>query len=127
MTENTARAAVERYVEAYNAQDWTALEQVFAPDLHFEHVGRGFSFETSGELIATLKAFASDYLPDRAFGEATRMNVAGDTVYREHLWSGTLAVDLEGFGKAGDRIADRLCAVFTVNADGRIGEYLDYG
>ena len=32
-------AVVERYVEAYNAQDWTALEEVFAPDLHFEHVG----------------------------------------------------------------------------------------
>ena len=120
-------AVVERYVEAYNAQDWAALEEVFAPDLHFEHVGRGFSFDTSAELIATLKTFAAEYLPDRSFGEATRRSVDGSTVYREHLWSGTLATDLEGFGKAGDRIADRLCAVFTVNGDGRIAEYLDYG
>ena len=120
-------AVVERYVEAYNAQDWTALEEVFAPDLHFEHVGRGFSFDTSAELIATLKTFAAEYLPDRSFGEATRRSVDGNTVYREHLWSGTLATDLEGFGTAGDRIADRLCAVFTVNGDGRIAEYLDYG
>ncbi len=122
-----AGAVVARYVEAYNAQDWAALEEVFAPDLHFEHVGRGYVFESSADLIATLKAFASEYLPDRSFGDATRTSVAGNTVYREHLWSGTLATDLEGFGKAGDRIADRLCAVFTVNGDGRIAEYLDYG
>jgi hypothetical protein len=119
-------AVVERYVEAYNAQDWAALEEVFAPDLHFEHVGRGFAFDSSADLIATLKTFAADYLPDRAFGEATRRTVDGDTVVREHLWSGTLATDLEGFGKKGDAIADRLCAVFTV-AGGRIVEYLDYG
>lgn len=122
-----AAAAVERYVDAYNSQDRAALEEVFAPDLHFEHVGKGFAFDTSAELIATLKVFAADYLPDRTFGTATRTSVAGDTVYREHLWSGTLATDLDGFGKKGDQIADRLCAVFTVGSDGRIVEYLDYG
>jgi steroid delta-isomerase-like uncharacterized protein len=120
-------AAVERYVDAYNSKDWAALEEVFAPDLHFEHVGRGFMFDTAAELVATLKVFATDYLPDRTFGAATRRTVDGDTVIREHLWSGTLATDLEGFGKAGDQIADRLCAVFTVGSDGRIVEYLDYG
>jgi steroid delta-isomerase-like uncharacterized protein len=122
-----AAAAVERYVDAYNAQDWAVLEEVFAPDLHFEHVGRGFAFDTSAELIATLKVFASEYLPDRAFSAAIRRNAAGNTVYREHMWTGTLATDLEGFGKKGDSVDSRLCAVFTVNAEGRIVEYLDYG
>lgn len=50
-----AAAAVERYVAACNAQDWAVLEEVFAPDLHFEHVSKGFTFDTSAELIATLK------------------------------------------------------------------------
>jgi hypothetical protein len=127
MTDTDPGAVVERFVAAYNDFDFDAMSDALAPDLHFEHVGRGFVFETRDELIGALRTFAAEYLPDRAFGEATRVSVAGSTVYREHLWSGTLAVDLPGFGKKGDAISDRLCAVYTVGAEGTITEYLDYG
>jgi hypothetical protein len=120
-------AVVERFLEAYNAQDFDAMQGLLAPDLHFVHYNRAFEFNSSAELIATLKAFAGDYVPDRVLGPALRTAVVGDTVYREQMWTGTLATDLPGFGDAGDAIADRLCSVFTVGEAGTIVEYLDYG
>jgi ketosteroid isomerase-like protein len=126
MSEKSAAEIVEAYVDAYNAQDFEAMEALLSPQLDFQHYNRGFSFASAAELVATLRAFASDYLPDRKLGPALRVNVVGDVVYREQQWGGTLAVDLPGFGSKGDTLDDRLLTVFTVR-DGVITEYYDYG
>ncbi|WP_433503014.1 nuclear transport factor 2 family protein [Pseudonocardia halophobica] len=125
MSEDAAKV-VEQYVDAYNAQDFEGMEAVLSPELDFQHYNRGFSFSSAAELVATLRAFASDYLPDRKLGPSLRTNVIGDTVYREQRWGGTLAVDLPGFGNKGDVLDDRLLTVYTVR-DGKITEYYDYG
>lgn len=128
MSEETAPAAqvVERFMDAYNAQDFDTMEACLAPDLDFQHYNRGFSFSSAAELIATLRTFAAEYIPDRILGPALRVNTAGEVVYREQLWTGILAADLPGFGSAGDPVNERLCTVFTVR-NGRIVEYYDYG
>lgn len=125
MSESAAEV-VERYIEAYNALDFAGMEKLLSPTLDFQHYNRGFAFTSGAELVATLRTFAADYLPDRKLGPAHRLNVVGDVVYREQQWAGTLAVDLPGFGSKGDVIDDRLITVFTVR-DGIITEYYDYG
>jgi steroid delta-isomerase-like uncharacterized protein len=120
-------AAVESFVDAYNKQDFDGMRALLADDVSFAHYNRGFSFRTAEELIGTLRAFANEYMPDRRFEPAIRTALIGDRVYREHVWTGTLAVDLAGFGSAGDTISERLCAVYTVGPEGTIVEYLDYG
>jgi limonene-1,2-epoxide hydrolase len=120
-------AVVESFIKAYNEQDFDGMRAVLADNLSFAHWNKGFSFQTADELIATLRAFANDYLPDRQLGTALRVGVAGDRVYREQMWTGTLAVDLPGFGSAGEAISHRLCSVFTVGPEGTIVEYMDYG
>lgn len=119
-------AVVERWIDSYNKLDFEAMEACLAPELDFAHYNRGFAFGSASELIATLRTFADEYLPDRNLGEALRVTVSGDVVVREQMWTGTLAVDLPGFGSAGDTVNERLCAVYTVR-DGRIVEYYDYG
>jgi ketosteroid isomerase-like protein len=125
MSEDAARV-VEQWVDAYNAQDFAGMERLLSPDLDFQHYNRGFAFSSGSELVATLRTFAADYLPDRRFGPSLRTTVAGELVYREQRWGGTLAVDLPGFGDRGDVIDDRLLSVYTVR-DGKIVEYYDYG
>ncbi|KAL8286464.1 hypothetical protein RQP46_004481 [Phenoliferia psychrophenolica] len=124
----TAMLPVELFLSAYNSQDFNAAEKLLSPSLSFNHYNRGFGFSTSSDLISTLRTFANDYLPDRQLGPSLRSATVGMTVYREQMWTGTLKVDLPGFGKAGERIEQRLCSVFTVDpAEGRIIEYVDYG
>lgn len=120
-------AVVESFIEAYNAQDFDGMRACLADELTFAHYNKGFGFSKADELIETLKAFATDYLPDRQLGPALRVGVVGNRVYREQMWTGTLAVDLPAFGSAGESISQRLCSVFTVGADAKIAEYLDYG
>ncbi len=122
----TAVDVVERWVSAYNAQDFEAMEACLAAEVNFQHFNRGFSFQGSTELISTLRTFATAYLPDRRLGPALRTVTSGNVVVREQLWTGTLAVDLDGFGSAGDAVSQRLCTVFTVE-NGLITEYYDYG
>lgn len=117
---------VERWIDAYNALDWDGMQACLDPDLDFAHYNLGFAFPSASELIATLKTFASDYLPDRHLGPALRVTAGGDVVIREQMWTGTLAVDLPGFGGAGDPVEKRLATVFTVR-NGRIVQYYDYG
>lgn len=120
-------AAVESFVKAYNEQDFAAMRAALADDVSFAHYNRGFGFSSADELIATLRTFAQDYLPDRQLGPAIRVGVTGNRVYREQLWTGTLAADLPGFGSAREAVSQRLCSVFTVGSEGTIVEYLDYG
>ena len=124
---NHPTEVVNRFYAAYNKKDFEGMAACLAPNLHFEHFNKGYKFETSKELVEVLRAFAGTYMPDRAFGAAIRTSVSGNTVYKEALWSGTLAVDLPGFGKAGEKIAHRLMSVLTVDDKGLIAEYMDYG
>jgi limonene-1,2-epoxide hydrolase len=124
--DSTAAEIVSSFCAAYNEQDFDAMLEFLATDLDFAHFNRGFSFTSSTELVGTLKTFATEYIPDRRLGDPIRTAVAGNVVYREQIWSGTLIADLPGFGSAGDKISDRLCSVFTVD-DGKIVEYIDYG
>jgi hypothetical protein len=119
-------AVVERWISEYNALNFEGMAACLAPDLEFRYYNRGYSFSTRDQLMETLKAFADEYMPDRQMGPALRVAAVGRTVYREHVWSGTLRVDLAAFGKAGDRVEKRLCAVYTVDS-GAITEYFDYG
>ena len=120
-------AVVESFVKAYNEQDFGGMRAALADNVSFSHYNRGFGFQSADEFGATLRAFAQDYLPDRQLGAAIRVGVVGDRVYREQMWTGTLAVDLPGFGSAGEAVSQRLCSVFTVGPEGTIVEYLDYG
>jgi limonene-1,2-epoxide hydrolase len=124
--ETRAVDVVERFIVAYNAQDFDSLQRCLHTTLDFRHYNRGFSFTTATELVATLRTFAAEYLPDRKLGPAVRRNSVNDVVYREQHWTGTLTTDLPGFGAAGDSIDQRLCSVFIVR-DGKIAEYYDYG
>jgi hypothetical protein len=120
-------AVVESFIKAYNEQDFDGMRAALADDVSFAHYNRGFGFHRADELITTLRAFAHDYLPDRQLGPALRVASVNDRVYREQLWTGTLAVDLPGFGSAGEAVSQRLCSVFTVGPGATIVEYLDYG
>jgi ketosteroid isomerase-like protein len=124
--ETRAIDVVERFIETYNAQDFDSLELCLHPNVDFRHYNRGFSFTTAAQLVATLRTFAAEYLPDRVLGPAARLNSVDDVVYREQHWTGTLTTDLLGFGSAGESIDQRLCSVFVVR-DGKIVEYYDYG
>jgi hypothetical protein len=85
-------ALVEEAVDAYNAKDFDRYEKYFAPDLRFCH--RGFEFDNRAALIDTLRTFATDLMPDRRMGAATRLVQAGNVVVREQPWGGTTAVDV---------------------------------
>src|SRR6201995_2818347 len=117
---------VERLVAAYNAQDLEAMAELLAPELDFGRFNGAVSFRSSAELIAAFRGFANEYMPDRTRGRPLRTVVSDNIVYREQMWTGTLAADVPGSGTAGDKVSERLCSVFKVE-DGRIVEYYDYG
>lgn len=127
MSDVALQGVVERFVAAYNALDFDTMRSCLADSVNFAHYNRGFGFSSADQLVATLRTFATDYLPDRQLGPALRTATVDDRVYREQMWTGTLAVDLPGFGAAGEAVEQRLCSVFTVGPDATIVEYLDYG
>lgn len=61
-----------------------------------------------------------------ARGSHRRSGVDSGTPVRRPAPS-LVAVDLPGSGSAGQAISQRLCTVFTIDAQGQIIEYLDYG
>ena len=96
-----ARAA-DRLIEAYNAKDFGALEALIAPAIDFAHFNRDFVLTDRSALLDVLRGFAASYVPDRHFEAPERVTVAGNIVVREAWYVGTAAVDLPGFGAAGD-------------------------
>lgn len=121
------RRVVETFVGAYNGLDFDGMRVCLSESVRFAHYNRGFAFQTADDLIAALRMFASNYLPDRQLGPALRTAVVNSTVYREQLWTGNLTADLPGFGSKGTAFSQRLCSVFTIGPDATIVEYLDYG
>lgn len=120
-------AAAERLVQAYNAKDFDGLAAMIAPDLDFTHFNRDFVLSSRDALLDVLRQFASTYVPDRRFEAPERVTVAGDIVVREAWYAGTAAVDLPGFGSAGEAFRLKFCSVMRFDAAGLLVEWKDYG
>lgn len=120
-------AAAERLIRAYNAKDFAALEALIAPDLDFAHFNRDFVLTNRDALLEVLRGFASTYAPDRHFEEPERVTVAGDIVIREAWYAGTAAVDLPGFGAAGEAFRFKFCSVMRFDGAGLLVEWKDHG
>ena len=125
MADNLARA--DAMIAAYNAKDFAAMEAQIAPDVDFAHFNRNFFLTSRDELMGVLRQFASDCFLDRHFEPAERILAAGDTVVRIGWYVGTCAVDLEGFGKAGEGFRLKLCSVLRFDDAGIIVEWKDFG
>lgn len=120
-------ARSEQFVDAYNRQDFDALGAMIVPDLDFAHFNRAFAFSKRDELIAVLRHFAAEFVPDRHFEPAERVTQVGRTVIREAWYTGTPKVDLPGFGEAGQPFRLKFCSLLTFGDDGRVAEWKDYG
>lgn len=120
-------AAAERLIQAYNAKDFEAMEALIAPDLDFAHFNRDFKMTSRSELVDVLRAFAASYVPDRRFEAPERVIVSGNLVVREAWYAGTAAVDLPGFGTAGEGFRLRFCSVMRFDDDDILVEWKDHG
>ncbi len=119
-------ALVDEIVAAYNAKDFDRLAGHLDPNLVFCHHNRGFAHTSRDEFIATLRQFATEIMPDRRFGAATRVVAAGNTVIREQTWSGHARFDIPGMARAGELLQLDLCSVYVFNGE-LVSEYHDYG
>lgn len=120
-------AAAERLIQAYNAKDFDVLEGLIAPDIDFAHFNRDFVLRDRQALLDVLRAFAATYVPDRHFEKPERVTVAGDIVVREAWYVGTAAVDLPGFGAAGEAFRLKFCSVMRFDSAGVLVEWKDHG
>ena len=120
-------AAADRLIQAYNAKDFDTLESLIAPGIDFAHYNRDFVLTSRDALLGVLREFAASYVPDRRFEEPERVLVAGDIVVREAWYAGTAAVDLPGFGAAGETFRLKFCSVMRFDADGILIEWKDHG
>jgi hypothetical protein len=120
-------AAAEALIQAYNAKDFDAMSAMIAPDLDFAHFNRDFVLTSRDALLDVLRSFAVDYIPNRHFEAPERVTVAGDIVVREGWYAGTPAVDLPGFGAAGEGFRLKFCSVMRFDAGGILVEWKDHG
>ncbi len=119
--------ASDRLIASYNAKDFDELSALIDPDLDFAHFNRDFILGSREALVEALKGFAETYAPDRRFEPADRVTVAGNIVVREAWYTGTAAVDLPGFGAAGEAFRFKFCSVMRFNDDGLLVEWKDHG
>lgn len=120
-------AAAERLIQAYNAKDFEAMEALIAPDLDFAHFNRDFKMTSCSELLEVLRAFAASYVPDRRFEAPERVIVSGNLVVREAWYAGTAAIDLPGFGTAGEAFRLKFCSVMRFDDNDILVEWKDHG
>ena len=130
MSEHSSKTRLEslaaQFVQAYNSKDFERLRGLLSPTFYFQHHNRDYEIKDPDEFVATLKQFASEFIPDRAFGRPSRVTCAGNTVVVEQPWTATAKVDIPGMGSAGERISLDLCSVFVFDGD-EIAAYHDYG
>lgn len=119
--------AAERLVQAYNDKDFSALEAMIAPDLDFAHYNRDFVLTSRDALLDVLRNFASTYVPDRHFEPVERVTTSGNIVVRETWYAGTAAVDLPGFGAAGEAFRLKFCSVMRFDDNDILVEWKDHG
>ncbi len=125
-TDTDRLAIVERAVDAYNTKNWGRYALFFREDLQFRHHNRGFEFSDRATFLAAMRVFASDLVPNRTLGPATRAVQAGNVVVREQVWSGKAVADFPGVAGAGEDIALDCCTVYVFDGD-LIAEYHEYG
>jgi hypothetical protein len=125
MADNLAYA--DAMIAAYNAQDFATMETQIAPDVDFAHFNRNFALASRDALLGVLRQFASDCIPDRHFETPERVFAAGNTVVRIGWYVGTCAIDLDGFGKAGEAFRLKFCTVLRFDDAGIIVEWKDFG
>ncbi len=126
MVDNDLVGIVERTIEAYNTKNFGKYALSFSEDLYFCHHNRGFEFSDRATFLAAVRVFASDLVPNRTLGPATRTSAAGNVVVREQVWSGKAVADFPGIANAGEDFAFDFCTVYVFDGD-RIAEYHEYG
>lgn len=117
----------EKFVDAYNRQDFDAMSAVMAPDIDFAHFNRDFEMHSRDELVGTLKAFAAEYFVERKFEKPEKLLVDGNTVVRIAWYAGKAKVDLPGFGAAGEAFRLKFCSVMRFDDQGVLVEWKDFG
>lgn len=117
----------ERLVGAYNAKDFDTMAALIAEDIDFAHFNRDFNLGSRDALLDVLKQFAETCVPDRHFEQPERIFTVGDKVVREAYYVGTAAIDLPGFGAAGEAFRLKFCSVMRFSGDGLLIEWKDYG
>ena len=124
---NSYANQAQALINAYNAKDFTAMEAMISPSLDFAHFNRNFVMSTRDELLAVLRQFADTLVPDRHFEAPERVTEAGNIVVREGWYAGTAAVDLPGFGAAGEAFRLKFCSVMRFDENGILVEWKDHG
>jgi hypothetical protein len=119
--------ASARLIEAYNAKAFDDLGALIAPDIDFAHFNRDFVLTDRAALLDVLRGFAATYVPDRHFEAPERVTVCGNIVVREAWYVGTAAVDLPGFGAAGEGFRLKFCSVMRFDDAGVLVEWKDHG
>ena len=117
----------DRFIAAYNAKDFGAMAAMMAPDIDFAHFNRDFVLQSRDALIEVLQGFAATYAPDRRFEDVEMMLEVGDMVIRQAWYVGTAAVDLPGFGAAGEGFRLKFCSFMRFGPDGLLVEWKDFG
>lgn len=117
----------EQLIQAYNAKDFAAMAEMIAPDIDFAHFNRNFVMNSRDALLEVLQGFAASYAPDRRFEDAEMVLEIGDTVIRQAWYVGTAAVDLPGFGAAGEAFRFKFCSFMRFCAGGKLVEWKDFG
>lgn len=117
----------DKLVAAYNAKDFGAMASMIAPDIDFAHFNRNFVMNSRDELLGVLRGFADSYVPDRHFEDPESVIVVGDTAIRRAWYVGTAAVDLSGFGNAGEAFRLKFCSFMRFSPEGLLIEWKDFG
>lgn len=119
--------AADRLIAAYNDKQFDEMAKMIASDIDFAHFNRDFVLKDRDALLDVLKGFAATYVPDRQFEAPERVMVAGNIVVREAWYVGTAAVDLPGFGSAGEGFRLKFCSVMRFDDAGILVEWKDHG
>lgn len=117
----------DRLIAAYNAKDFAGMAALMAPDIDFAHFNRNFVMQSRDALIEVLQGFAESCAPDRKFEDAEMVLEVGDTVIRQAWYGGTAAIDLPGFGQAGEAFRLKFCSFMRFGAGGLLVEWKDFG
>lgn len=120
-------AVTDRLISAYNAKDFGAMAALISEDIDFAHFNRDFVLTSRDALIGVLQQFAEQCVPDRHFEAPVRVSAIGNTVVREAWYVGTAAIDLPGFGMAGEAFRLKFCSVMRFDDEGVLVEWKDYG
>ena len=123
-----AAAAADKVIDAYNAQDFDAMESLMAEDLDFAHYNRDLAFDNRASLMDALRLFANDLLESRKFETPERVTTSGNLCVREGYWTATPKVDVDAINaKAGETIRLKFCTVMRFDDAGTLVEWKDHG